>query len=46
MIRDREEIEKMPRCYILTFDQAQNAIQGDAPEGRDTFQWQLGEEIA
>ena len=33
-------------CYILTFDPAQNAIQGDAPEGSDTFQWQLGEEIA
>ena len=32
-------------CYILTFDLAQNAIQGDAPEGSDTFQWQLGEEI-
>ena len=28
------------------FDPAQNAIQGDAPEGSDTFQWQLGEEIA
>ena len=28
-------------CYILTFDPAQNAIQGDAPEGSDTFQWQL-----
>ena len=24
-------------CYILTFDPAQNAIQGDAPEGSDTF---------
>ncbi len=33
-------------CCILTFDPAQNAIQGDAPEGSDTFQWQLGEEIA
>ena len=33
-------------CYVLTFDPAQNAIQGDAPEGIDTFQWQLGEEIA
>ena len=33
-------------CYILTFDPAKNAIQGDAPEGSDTFQWQLGEEIA
>ena len=33
-------------CYILTFDPAQNAIQGDAPEGSDIFQWQLGEEIA
>ena len=28
------------------FDPAQNAIQGDAPEGSDTFQWQLWEEIA
>ena len=25
-------------CCILTFDPAQNAIQGDAPEGSDTFQ--------
>ena len=33
-------------CYILTFDPAQNAIQDDAPGGSDTFQWQLGEEIA
>ena len=33
-------------CCILTFDPVQNAIQGDAPEGSDTFQWQLGEEIA
>ena len=33
-------------CYVLTFDPAQNAIQGDAPEGSDTFQLQLGEEIA
>ena len=33
-------------CCILTFEPAQNAIQGDAPEGSDTFQWQLGEEIA
>ena len=33
-------------CCILTFDPAQNAIQGDAPEGSDIFQWQLGEEIA
>ena len=32
--------------FILAFDPAQNAIQGDAPEGSDTFQWQLGEEIA
>ena len=31
---------------ILTLDPAQNAIQGDAPEGGDTFQWQLSEEIA
>ena len=28
------------------FDPTQNAIQGDAPEGSDTFQWQLCEEIA
>ena len=28
---------------MLYFDLA---IQGDAPEGSDTFQWQLGEEIA
>ena len=34
------------RYYVLTFDPAQNAIQGDALEGSDTFQWQLGEEIA
>ena len=33
-------------CNILTFDPAQNAIQGDAPEGSDTFKWQFGEEIA
>ena len=26
-------------CCILDFDQAQNAIQCDASEGRDTFQW-------
>ena len=26
-------------CFILAFDPAQNAIQGDAPEGSDTFQW-------
>ena len=32
---------------LLYFDlrPEQNAIQGDAPEGSDTFQWQLGEEI-
>ena len=34
------------QCCILAFDQAQNAIQGDAAEGSDTFRWQLGEEIA
>ena len=28
-------------CCILTFDPAKNAIQSDAPEGSDTFQWQL-----
>ena len=33
-------------CCILTFDPAKNVIQGDAPEGSDTFQWQFGEEIA
>ena len=27
-------------------DQAKNAIQGNAPEGGDTFWWQLWEEIA
>ena len=33
---------------MLYFDlrPEQNAIQGDAPEGNDTFQWQLCEEIA
>ena len=36
----------MSYCCILTFDPAQDSIQGDAPEGSDTFQWQLGEEIA
>ena len=33
-------------CCILIFDPAKNAIQSDAPEGSDTFQWQLWEEIA
>ena len=33
-------------CYILAFDPAKNDIQSDAPEGSDTFQWQLWEEIA
>ena len=28
------------------FDLAKNSIQGDVPEGSDTLQWQLGEEIA
>ena len=34
--------------YLLYFDlrPKQNAIQGDAPEGSDTFQWHLGEAIA
>ena len=33
-------------CYVLTFDPAQKMLfQGDALEGSDTFQWQLGEEI-
>ena len=33
---------------VLYFDlrPGQNAIQGDAPEGSDIFQWQLWEEIA
>ena len=33
---------------VLYFDlrPEQNAIQGDAPEGSDTFHWQLCEEIA
>ena len=35
------------KCYVLTFDPAQKMLfQGDAPEGSDTFQWQLGEEIS
>ena len=36
------------KIVLLYFDlrPEQNAIQGDAPEGSDTFQWQLGEEIA
>ena len=34
-------------CYILTFlTRPKMPFQGDAPEGSDTFQWQLGEEIA
>ena len=33
-------------CCILAFDPVQNAIQGDAPEGSDTFQWQLRVEFA
>ena len=40
------EFTIMFTCYVLTFDPAQNAIQGDAPEGSNTFQWQLWEEIA
>ena len=34
-------------AYVLYFylRPEQNAIQGDGPEGSDTFQWQLGEEI-
>ena len=36
----------LTESLILTFDPAQNTIQGDAPEGSDTFKWQLGEEIA
>ena len=42
----RWELFVLSNCRILTYDLAQNAIQGDAPEGSDTFQWQLGEEIA
>ena len=39
--------DNSPRlCCILAFDPAKNAIQSDAPEGSDTFQWQLWEEIA
>ena len=34
------------KCCILTFDPAKNAIQSNAQEGSDTFQWQLWEEIA
>ena len=35
-------------AWELYFDlrPEQNAIQGDAPEGSDTFQWQLCEKIA
>ena len=39
---------KYRTCSVLYFDlrSEENAIQGDAPEGSDTFQWQLCEEIA
>ena len=39
---------KVPIRKKLYFDlrPEQNAIQGDAPEGSETFQWQLCEEIA
>ena len=33
-------------CYVLTCWPGQNAIQGNAPEGSDTFWWHLWEEIA
>ena len=40
-------INRFQYCVIFwPFDPTQNAIQGDAPEESDTFQWQLGEEIA
>ena len=37
---DKENmLDKKPiaHCCILTFDPVKNAIQGDAPEGSDTF---------
>ena len=54
---DGDEREENSTCEILKnnkwmivvfwpFDPAQNTIQDDTPEGSDTFQWQLGEEIA
>ena len=42
-----QNTKKSPSNVVFwPFDSAQNAIQGDAPEGSDTFQWQLWEEIA
>ena len=42
------EVSGFLSVSLLYFDlrPKQNAIQGDAPEGSDTFQWQLCEEIA
>ena len=41
---------KSPKLILLCFDlltrPKKMLFQGDAPEGSDTFQWQLGEEIA
>ena len=44
-----EKKKNMSTCTYVKFwpfDPDKNAIRGDAPEGSDTFQWQLGEEIA
>ena len=40
--------ESKPDTYVMFWpvDPAKNAIQGNAPEGGDTFWWQLWEEIA
>ena len=43
---ERIKTDTLTNCCILTFDPAQNAIQRDALEGSDKFQWQLWEEIA
>ena len=48
-LKESEKKDKyldLANVVFWPFDPAQNAIQGDAPEGSDTFQWQLGEEIA
>ena len=48
IIIDKIVIWKIRQLNIVIFwpfDPAKNAVQGDAPEGSDTFQWQLGEEI-
>ena len=29
--------EKIHKSFLINFDPAKNAIQGDAPEGSDTF---------